>query len=53
MVADGRRDKFGAHCDAALVGPDGELWMELLGIEFIALAADAPALTAPNPVSWT
>ncbi|MET8152998.1 polyketide synthase dehydratase domain-containing protein [Actinoplanes sp. NPDC049668] len=53
VVADGRRDQFGAHCDAALVGPDGELWMELLGIEFIALPADAPALSAPNPVSWT
>jgi hypothetical protein len=48
VVADGRRDDLGARCDAALVGPDGELWMELLGIEFVALTADAPALNAPS-----
>ncbi|MGW4941623.1 KR domain-containing protein [Actinoplanes sp. NPDC004185] len=38
IVADGHRDERGARCDAALVGPDGELWAELLGIEFIAPA---------------
>ncbi|MEU7902865.1 polyketide synthase dehydratase domain-containing protein [Actinoplanes sp. NPDC049118] len=53
VVADGRRDDLGARCDTALVGPDGELWMELLGIEFVALTADAPALSAPKPASWT
>jgi polyketide synthase-like dehydratase family protein/polyketide synthase family protein len=36
IVADGHRDDRGARCDAALVGPDGELWVELLGIEFPA-----------------
>jgi hypothetical protein len=36
VVADGHRDDRGARCDAALVGPDGELWAELLGIEFVA-----------------
>lgn len=36
IVADGHRDDRGARCDAALVGPDGELWAELLGIEFVA-----------------
>jgi hypothetical protein len=36
IVADGDRDDVGARCDAALVGPDGELWVELLGIEFVA-----------------
>ncbi|MEU4214553.1 polyketide synthase dehydratase domain-containing protein [Actinoplanes sp. NPDC026623] len=51
VVADGRRDDLGARCDAALVGPDGELWAELLGIEFVALTAEAPALGAPDPAS--
>jgi hypothetical protein len=36
IVAEGHRDEGGARCDAALVGPDGELWVELLGIEFVA-----------------
>ncbi|GAA3904501.1 KR domain-containing protein [Actinoplanes auranticolor] len=36
IVADGHHDDRGARCDAALVGPDGELWAELLGIEFTA-----------------
>jgi hypothetical protein len=36
VVSDGRHDDRGARCDAALVGPNGELWAELLGIEFVA-----------------
>jgi hypothetical protein len=36
IVAEGHRDDRGTRCDAALVGPDGELWAELLGIEFVA-----------------
>jgi hypothetical protein len=43
IVADGHRDERGARCDAALVGPDGELWAELLGIEFIAPAGPLSA----------
>jgi hypothetical protein len=39
IVADGHRDDRGACCDAALVGPDGELWAELLGIEFVSALA--------------
>ncbi|MET0496490.1 MAG: SDR family NAD(P)-dependent oxidoreductase [Actinoplanes sp.] len=36
IVSGGRRDET-ARCDVALVGPDGEVWVELLGVEFVAL----------------
>jgi NAD(P)-dependent dehydrogenase (short-subunit alcohol dehydrogenase family) len=36
IVSGGRRDET-VRCDVALVGPDGEVWVELLGVEFVAL----------------